>query len=366
MIGAFVLGATALIVVALVIFGSGEFLKKKYKYVLFFEDSVKGLQVGAPVVFRGVKIGQVTEVAMRLDPSDLSVVIPVYVEIESWTFLKPEQEILQKIGTDQYAYMKALIDKGLRAQLQLQSFVTGLLVINLDFATGKPVSLFGIEKDYPEIPTVPSDIEQVKKKIEELPIAEISESLKNTLAGMEKILNAPELLESVVNLNRLLKDLDRLVRDMNAEIVPLASGIDRLVRDVNAGALPLASNMDKLVRDVNAEIGPLSSSLQKAADAAYAAFAQAEKTLAMKEGVPGQIAVNINETLAASRSAIGETEKTAMRIADFVAQNSGLGLQVHKTLEDLSVLSRSLRSLADYLERHPEALIRGKIPSKGE
>ncbi len=366
LIGAFVLGAIVLIVVAVMIFGSGKFMAKTYKYVLFFEGSVKGLQVGAPVVFRGVKIGQVIDFAMRLDPSDLSILIPVYVEIEAGTFVKPKKVFLLNIWSDQYKFMQALVDKGLRAQLQMQSFVTGQLVINLDFYPGKPVKLSRTEKKYPEIPTVPSDIEEVKRRFEDLPVAEIAERLRSALAGIEKIVNSPDMQKSVVTLNALLTDLDKLVREMNAQVVPLASNIDKLVREMNAQVVPLASNIDKLVKDVNARVEPLSTSMQKASDAAYAAFAQTEKTLAMQEGVSGQIAGSIKDTLASVRTTLQETQRAVRSIEDMVAQNPQLGYQAGKTLEDISALSRSLRSLVDYLERHPEALIKGKNSPKGE
>jgi len=348
LIGAFVLGAIVLIVVAVMIFGSGKFMTKTYKYVLFFEGSVKGLQVGAPVVFRGVKIGQVTDFAMRLDPSDLSILIPVYVEIEAGTFVKPKKVFLLNIWPDQYKYMQALVDKGLRAQLQMQSFVTGQLVINMDFYPGKPVRLSRTEERYSEIPTVPSDIEEVKKRFEDLPVAEIAERLRNALAGIEKIVNSLDMQKSIVTLNTLLTDLDKLVGEMHAQVVPLAS------------------NIDKLVKDVNAQVVPLSTSMQKASDAAYAAFAQTEKTLAMQEGVSGQIAGSMKDTLASARTTLQETQRAVRSIEDMVTQNPQLGYQTGKTLEDISSLSRSLRSLVDYLERHPESFIKGKNPPKGE
>lgn len=348
MIGAFVFGAIALIVAGLVLFGSGKFLKKTYAYELFFEGSVKGLQVGAPVVFRGVKIGQVTDITMHLNPSDLSVLIPVYVEIDAGTFIKKEQVASLNNDTDQYKYMKALIEKGLRAQLQMQSFVTGQLVISLDFYPGKPLNLAGTENRYPEIPTVPSGLEEALKKFEDLPLAEIAERLRNALIGIEKIVNSPDMQASVVTLHTLLNGLDKLVKDMNAQVVPLVS------------------NIDKLVKDVNVQVVPLSTSVQKASDAAYAAFSQAEKTLTFQEGVPGQVAGSIKDTLASARTTLQETQKAVLSIENLVGQNGQLGYQAGKALEDISSLSRSLRSLADYIERHPETFIKGKNPSKGE
>src|SRR5512135_2362494 len=129
LIGAFVLGAVVLIVAGVVVFGGGKFFKKTIKYVMFFDGSVKGLQVGAPVTFRGVKIGEVTDMVLRFDPSNLAVMIPVYVEIDPEKFLG--SDTLKKAKPGQY--YRALLDKGLKARLELQSFVTGLLMIGVDF-----------------------------------------------------------------------------------------------------------------------------------------------------------------------------------------------------------------------------------------
>jgi paraquat-inducible protein B len=254
-IGAFVLAAIILVVIAILVFGSGRFFKHTTKFVLFFEGSVKGLQVGAPVMFEGVKVGQVTDILLRFNPKDLSVFIPIYIEIDPAT-------IMVVGGADtkrKTEYIQPLIEKGLKAQLQIQSFVTNQLMISLAFWPDKPIrSVATADEQFPEIPTVPTDFQDLAKKLGELPLKEILDKLNNTLAGIERIANSPKLYASLDSLDHVLK------------------------------------NMDKVVM-----------------------------------------------------------------------QYDGLGSQTNKTLEDVSRMSRSLRSLADYLERHPEALIRGK-PSKGE
>jgi paraquat-inducible protein B len=126
LIGAFVVGAIALVVAGIIIFGSGDFFAERPKFVMFFEGSVNGLNVGAPVTFRGVKIGTVTEVNLYFNPQDMSLKIPVYVEFD------PKSMVLEKGSwqkSERYEYIKQFIDRGLRAKLQLQSMVTGLLMI---------------------------------------------------------------------------------------------------------------------------------------------------------------------------------------------------------------------------------------------
>jgi paraquat-inducible protein B len=173
-IGAFVVVALALAVGAIVVFGSGKFFVKRYQFVAFFQGSVKGLRVGAPVVFRGVKIGAVTDMmiyANRSDPSNRSFEIPVILEIEGGN--------IQSIGPeikDQKQYIQALINSGLRAQLQMQSLVTGQLMINIDFYPDTPVRLVGTRKihlarDVMELPTIETPMQKIGncQKLQQLP-----------------------------------------------------------------------------------------------------------------------------------------------------------------------------------------------------
>jgi paraquat-inducible protein B len=324
LIGAFVLGALVLIVAGVIVFGGGKFFQRTQKYVMFFQGSVKGLQVGAPVTFRGVKIGEVTDIVLQLYSRNMAVLIPVYVEIDPSRFKTDVK------ATRKYEYTKALIAKGLRARLEMQSFVTGLLQIGIDFYPDKPARLVGLEKKYPEIPTIPTTMEELTKTIEKLPLKEITEKLNSTLEGMNKFVNSPELHDSITSLNHMLK------------------------------------NTDTLVRNVDTQLKPLTASLTSTSDAARGTLVQAEKTLKMNEGVPGEIASELKETLKASRLTLEEAQKTMQGLRQIADQNANIGYDISRSLEQMAALSRSLRSLADYLDRHPEALIKGKKPSKGE
>lgn len=297
LIGAFVLGALGLVVAGVVVFGSGKFFRKVDKAVMFFEGSVQGLQVGAPVVFRGVEIGHVTNIVLEVNAKDLTGDIPVYIDIY------PHKVVPVGGGSFDQRYRQALIEKGLRARLELQSFVTNQLLVNLDFYPNTPIRLVGLEKEYPEIPTIPSGIEQLKKRIEQLPLTEIAGRLDEALAGINKLLNSRDLHASIGSLNQLLKDTDVLAKNLNAKVEHL---------------------------DLE------------------------------------QIASSIKETLSAAQGTLNETRKAVENINGIAAQNANLGYEIGRTLEQIAELSRSIRLLADYLERHPEALIRGKNPSKGE
>ena len=324
LIGAFVLGAVALAVAAVVVFGSGKFLRKTHKFVMFFNGSVKGLSVGSPVMFRGVKVGQVTDIKVNLYGKELAVLIPVYIELD------PESGVMASGERPTGQYLEPFIRKGLRAQLQLQSFVTGLLVINLDFYPDKPLRLVGAEKRYPEIPTIPTPLEELTGTIQGLKLDQAVRKLENAIEGVNRLVNSPQLKESVLSLNRLLVSLDALAKHVDANIAPVAT------------------------------------SIKETSDAARGAFVQAEKTLAMREGATGEIAQSVRDTLKTARLTLEETQRAVAGVRQVAGQNANLGYDLSRTLDEISALSRSLRSLTDYLDRHPEALIKGKKPSGGD
>lgn len=323
LIGAFVVGALALAVIGIIIFGSGKFLHKGQKFVMFFDSSVKGLQVGSPVTFRGVKIGEVTDIVLHFDTKTMSVLIPVYAEIHPEKF---KTDV--KVSYKPYQYYQTLVDKGLKARLELQSIVTGQLMIGVDFYPDKPARLVGLEKKYPEIPTIPSGMEELTRTLQNLPLQEIAGNLNKTLEAINSTLHSPELTASIASLNKALHNLDRLTQ-----------------------------NLDN-------RIGPLASNIESTSNAARSAFVQLEKTASLKEGVPGELASGIRDTLQAARLALSETQRAVESIRRSAAQNANIGYELNRSLEQINALSRSLRSLADYLDRHPEALIRGKVHPK--
>jgi len=201
-IGAFVVGAVVLLIIAIVVFGSGTIFKRTDKYVLFFDGSVKGLAVGAPVIFRGVQIGNVSEVSLIYDPQRKDVLIPVIIDVE----LSRVKGAPEKLG---YADFNALIIQGLRAGLEVQNFITGQLMIGFDFYPDHPIKTYGLIKKYPELPTlpIPTDIFEV---MNELPIKEISDNLEEIVAGVNKLVTA----DGFYGLNSALSEITQSARSI--------------------------------------------------------------------------------------------------------------------------------------------------------
>ena len=297
LIGLFVLGAAALLLTGVVLFSSANFFAEKLKVVSFFNGSVKGLQVGASVTFRGVRIGQVEDVRIQLS-SDKTLRIPVIMTIF------PEQ--VSEIGNNNKHIFKSnklalesMIDRGLTAQLEMESFVTGVLSVNLDFKAKSNKKLIGSFPDYTEIPTAQSSLEYLSSVFFELPISEITD----------------DILSIVKNIRIFLESKDGKEIGMN-----LGESLSKFSETLLAGK--------KLINKIDTKIEPISSDLHEAVKQLKTTLSQAESTF-----------LNVN---------------------DFVNPDTETGNDLRGLIEELKSASYKIKNLADYLERNPEALIKGK------
>lgn len=266
----------------------------KQPYRMYFDDSVRGLASGAPVEFRGIKVGTVTDVHLNLDFRTKKVRIPVTIDLDPENFFSVEQvkEALGAVQADIEAgrrpVVEKLVEQGLRARLKTGSLLTGQLYVDLDLYPDVPPKQLVYGKDYPEIPTLPSlteelqkDVTEILAKLRKLPLDRIGSELLGTVQGANRVANAPELREALRSLDSALKDVRKLAQTADSQIVVLATGMEK-------------------------SLGSVRQVVQQ-----------------MEPGSP--MAVNLN-----------------------------------KALEELSSAARSIRTLSDYLDRHPEALLKGK------
>src|SRR5208283_1170683 len=234
LVGAFVLGALSLGIITIVLLGSGRFFTGKSSYVLYFDRDVNGLRVGAPVKFRGVDIGTVDAILLSLSGIDQqsqtaspNVKIPVVIDIDSQ---KIESRGAQDDLSDP-AVMRHAIALGLRAELHMQSFVTGVLYIDLDMHPGTEAkfsmnTLERREERYEgiqEIPVLPTALEQAQetltKVIEELGKADIPglfKSISQTAQGVNNFVNSSDLKNSVDQLGMAAKNLSDAALSIHA------------------------------------------------------------------------------------------------------------------------------------------------------
>lgn len=242
-VGAFILGGALLIVAAVAIWGSGRLFERRYVYVCFFPGSVNGLNVGAAVKFRGVPIGRVTGMRIRFGQPPNDTRIPVFVELNG-------KRVRELGGTNDPAPKLAheLIAAGLRARLESESLVTGQLYVNLDMFPNTPINL--VHPDgYPEIPTIPTQLEEATKALSGL----LAQFNKIDLAG-----TAHSLAGAVEGINRLV-NTPSIARTL-AELPSTVAAIHRLAQDVDTGLGKLGQD----VQSVLAVRGPLLVELQRA------------------------------------------------------------------------------------------------------
>ncbi len=344
LIGGFVVGALALIVAGVLVFGSGKFFQERLQYVLYFSGSLKGLSVGAPVVFQGVQVGSVTDISIQANAEDMTIQIPVTIEIQP----KKYNVVRGKRRSDPYENLPLLIERGLRAQLQLQSFVTGQLMIELDFHPDTPVRLVGIDTDYPEIPTIPTPLETLSKTFRDINLEELVNRVTSAVKGIEELVNSPDLMASINSLHLALEEARKLIGNIDNQVGPLATSIDtavkdygKLARNVDSQVKPVLSKVNetakdwgKLARDLDSQTDPLMKGMEAAMKEAISALEQARKTLAVVE--------------------------------DDLSEDSPTMYELNNALREISAMARSIRQLADYLKRHPESLLSGKGEGGGK
>jgi paraquat-inducible protein B len=350
-IGFFVVGAIALLVVAIGVLGSGKLFKETTPYVMVFEGSVKGLNVGSPVVFRGVKLGSVSSIRMRADYATKVFTILVYADFEpsQIEFVNIDQATLKTITKmDRYARIRELVARGLRAQLEMQSIVTGQLQIALDFYPDKPAVYTRIDQTIEEIPTIPTPLQELTKKLENLPLEQIFNNINSAADGVAKLVQAPELKESITNLNTALKDIQTLVRNVNDQVRPLSAGLSDTIRDTQ-----------KLIRNADSQVTSLGTNLNEA-------IGDGRKLIRNVDGSVESIKVKVETTLTAATSALDEARKLIQDLEGSAREDSRLMHQINETLREVGKAARSLSTLADYLERHPEALLGGKGEGGGK
>jgi len=322
-VGSFVIGALVLLVGAILIFGGGRFFEERRTFVTYFEGSLKGLRVGSNVLFRGVRVGFVRDIHVKIDQDSGEFLVPVIFQIlpEAVALVDQEERLLPsgRISPG----LEELIGRGLRTRLEMESFVTGQLVIELDFNPEAPANFFGIDDDMPEIPSVPSNIQQVLERMQtfiaefqaRVDVDELVDGVVGALSGIDALVRSEDLQGTLAGLNRLANTGE--LQKIPAAMLETLAEVDRTLAEVRALATATDQRMEPLVARVEDSLESLSALL---------------------------------------RDASGLLD----HVATEVSADSDLNFQMRRTLEEAQAAARSLRQLAEFLERNPEALLRGR------
>lgn len=320
-IGAFIVGAILLIITGILIFSSDAWFSKNDRFIVFFAESINGLNVGAPIKLNGVQIGQVTVISVERDIKLNKILVPVEFEVNPQKISNYSELKQQKMDDAQIA---DLIHQGLRMQLQLSSLLTGQLFIEARFLPETPAKLYGHRPDMVEIPSIPSSSEEIQKTLRQfledvktVNIKKFFHNLQKTVENIEQITGSEQTRTTLTALNTSMLDLQGFMSTLKSNTGPIAQDLRKTI-----------NHADQLLLTFDANAGPILKETRQA-------ITSVKKTLQ-----------ELNSTLA--------------NVESMTNNDSAVSQDLQAALQELSRAARSTRILMDYLERHPDSLIYGK------
>jgi paraquat-inducible protein B len=318
-IALFLIFGLALAISGVVIFSSRSLFHPHQKHILYFDASLKGLNPGAPVKFRGVTIGSVVEVLIRHNQSTNDFCMPVLISIDKKLAQAKSDELLQ-IGSP--TRLDHLIQRGFRARLDSESLVTGVLYVGLDIVpNAPPPTLHQLTPEYQEIPTLPSDIQQLLANLARVDVRGLSEKLNALLARVDS-------------------DLSQL------NFTEINAGVTNLLRSANQVlATPDLTNSFTSFRQ---------------------ALSQADVLLKRVDGRVDPVADSVTNTLYEARKTLTDVRTGVRNVSDLLGPDSAFRPNLNQTLQELSGASHTIADLAEFLERNPNALLTGRKQPKEE
>lgn len=309
-VGAFVVGTIVLALLLAIFFGGGHWLSSRERFVLIYDTSIKGLNVGAPVTIKGVKIGEVVDIKAHMYENSLSILNSVVIEVDP--------DALEREGSSNGAeLMDELVKRGLRAQLRLQSLLTALLYVDVDFHPDKPAQYKDVKTRYKQLPTTPTDLEQLTRDLEAIDINKLGENFQQIVDGVNELIND--------------KALQHLVQDMSDTLASVRAAADQLKLQSQA-------------------FGDRTAPL----------LADGQQTLQQLNSALPQLTTDLQQTLVALRQASESLQKTTANTTYLTSEDSPLIYRIDRAADSVNKAAEQVHRLTDALERQPESLIYGK------
>ncbi len=324
LIGAFVLGALALAVATILLLAGGSWFGERRQHVMYFEGAAQGLQVGAPVVFLGVKVGTVKQIQLGLDPQSRRFLVPVMIELEPHVVRTRGDE---PIDLRDRATVRQLVERGLRARLRMQSLLTGQLYVDLDFHPDKPATFAALDPELSEIPTIRTAVQELTTKLEGFPMDKFLADVAAIGGAVNKLMSAQGTQELPRRLDATLRHLESLTARFDAQGGPI-------------------------LKDVRANLAELHKALL-AAQTALARLDTAADRVAELARPDSRMAAGMTQ-------ASEELAKAAGAVRSLTEQESATVANVNAALKEITRAADALRMLAETLEQQPDAIWRGK------
>jgi paraquat-inducible protein B len=308
--GLFTLGALVLFAAALALLGGRSFLQTEEEYFLYFEGSVAGLNVGAPVVFRGVPLGKVVSISL-VNNQEETVTISVGIDIFETRIMQLNRNgHVSDILRDEM--IQNMVRQGLRARIAMTSLLTGQARVELDFFPATRPRYQSSDRAR-EIPTLSSPLDMFSRALANINIDEIARSLLLALQGFNDIIRSEEMRGSLKG----LKTAAEAAAELAASAPELGEGLRRMMSRVDAAAAQLEREIPALGRALETAL----AGFDKAMGRAEQAFAAGSRMMA-----PDAVVVR----------------------------------ELRDAVKEFSEAAKAVRSLAKSLERNPESLLRGR------
>ncbi len=320
-VGMFVLGALALGVIALLSFGGLSLFSRPQRFMVYFDESVHGLDLGSPVKLSGVRVGRVVDLAIRYDDTTKRSVVAVICELNRNVITDLKGVQLKVNGPDD---VKMMVDHGLRAQLGVLGLATGLLFVELDFVD---------PHEYP----APANVESAKYVVVPAIRGAFSEAQANLLEISNKLKRvdfeglARDFRTLLTSTNRKVNELD--VKTLNEKIGHAADAVTNLAQ---------SEDIKQTLANLNATLAAARAAMEKL------------------DGQVGPVSDDLKKTLADAQSALKTIESTAVSTNRFVRQQGQLGDELTLALRQVAEAASALENLASAIERNPSSLLVGK------
>lgn len=309
-IGAFLVGALVLVFIALLFFSSGQFFSKKERVVMYFEGSVQGLQIGAPVKLKGVAIGDIVDIQLDLDEKNTNVMTAVTADLVL-------ERISNKGNQIDDDFLEQSISNGLRAQLNYLSLLTGLLYVELDFYPTKDAIFYNPQHKYVEIPVVVRDLEKITKNIQDINFEGLMNNIDSLIFQINKVASSGRIEQALTDVSEAAQSINKTSQNLDSEM-------NQLTKNINTTSVQLS----QLLETLNHEAPEMSKQL--------------------------------NQNLITLHKSLDQFNQTAQTLNHSLSDDAPLVNQLNTTLQDVSNSARAFRALSETLEQQPEAIWRGR------
>lgn len=321
-VGLFVMGALVLGLIALFSFGGINFFSKPQRFMVYFDETIHGLDLGSPVKLRGVRVGRVVDINIRFDSKRNKSVAAVACELSRNSITDVKGAFL---NVDDRGQLQELIDHGLRAQLGVIGLATGLLYVELDFLDPKAYPAAKAETTdvrMAVVPAVPSAISEFQSSL-----TEIMADLKRVdFAGLGR-----ELHGLVADVRRQVNAME--VKGLIAEWTKAGQSVNAFANDPQLKAT--FANLNAAVADLRGVLTKLDRQIEPAGE-------------------------KLGATLAEAQQALASFNSTALALRRFVDSQQHLGEGASQAMAKFAEAADAVQRLADFLERNPTALLTGR------